>query len=258
MNDLLILIILVLGIWAFFIEPNSLTVKKYDVDCTKGMRIVYASDFHIGKCSKERLQKIVKLINMQNPDLVLLGGDYIKGYTGDSSLDIKIQAKELAKINAPKISVLGNHDCRYDREAVKEALEEVGITVLVNSNSCYNGLWIAGVDDKQVGFPDVKEALKGTSTPRILLTHTPDIYYDVKDDVDLILAGHTHGGQVAFPFIGAPCVPSEYGSKFAERVIEETQNKMIITKGLGTSILPVRFNSVPEIVVLESSKTKQN
>ena len=103
----------------------------------------------------------------------------------------------------------------------------------------------------QTGLPDVEKALKNTSSPRILLTHSPDIYYDVKDDVDLIFAGHTHGGQVYIPFFGAITVPSQYGPKFAERVIKETQNTMIITKGIGTSIMPVRFCSVPEIVVVE-------
>ena len=251
MAELIFLIILVLGIWAFFIEPNSLVVKRYDVDCTNGMRVVFASDFHIGKFSRERLQKIVKLINMQNPDLILLGGDFIKGHSGKNSLDIELQVQELAKLRAPVITVLGNHDCKYNRDKVKSALESVGITVLVNSNICFNGLWVAGVDEMQTSTPDVELALNGTSSPRILLSHTPDIYYDVCEDVDLILAGHTHGGQVAFPPFGAPLVPSKYGSKFANRIIEETNNKMIITKGLGTSILPVRFNSVPEIVVLE-------
>lgn len=103
----------------------------------------------------------------------------------------------------------------------------------------------------QTAFPDVSKALKDTKSPRILLSHTPDIYYDVEEEVDLILAGHTHGGQICIPFFGAPVVPSKYGSKFAERIINDGKNLMIITKGLGTSILPVRINSVPEIVVIE-------
>ena len=115
----------------------------------------------------------------------------------------------------------------------------------------FDDLWIAGVEDLQTGNPDITKALKNTSRPRILVTHSPDIYYDVKENVDLILAGHTHGGQVYIPLLGAPSVPSKYGSKFAERIINETQNTMIITKGIGTSILPVRFCAVPEIVVIE-------
>ena len=101
-----------------------------------------------------------------------------------------------------------------------------------------------------LGKPDIEKALENTDGKRILITHSPDIYYNVKDSVDLILAGHTHGGQVSFPPFGAPIVPSEFGSKFANRIIKETQNTMIITKGIGTSILPVRFCSVPEIVVI--------
>lgn len=106
------------------------------------------------------------------------------------------------------------------------------------------------MEDLQTGSPDINKALEGTASNRILVTHSPDVYYDVKEKVDLILAGHTHGGQVSFPIIGAPVVPSEYGAKFARRVIKETDNLMIITKGIGTSILPIRFGSIPEIVVI--------
>ena len=107
------------------------------------------------------------------------------------------------------------------------------------------------MDDLQTGIPNIETALFNTQSPRILITHSPDIYYNVKDSVDLILAGHVHGGQVRLPLIGALLVPSKYGNKFACGDFKETQNRMIITKGLGTSILSVRFNAAPEIVVLE-------
>ena len=91
----------------------------------------------------------------------------------------------------------------------------------------------------------------GLSIATLLSQHHKVMAVDiVKEKVDLILAGHTHGGQVSFPIIGAPVVPSEYGAKFARRVIKETDNLMIITKGIGTSILPIRFGSIPEIVVI--------
>ena len=93
-------------------------------------------------------------------------------------------------------------------------------------------------------------ALIGTEHPTILLSHSPDIYYDVHEKVELILAGHLHGGQVYLPLIGALIVPSKYGNKFVRGLIAETDNKMIVTKGLGTSILPLRFGAVPEIIVI--------
>ena len=222
MSKILFAIIIILFIWSFFIEPHLLVTKHYKVKSLEGTRIVFVSDFHISKWDKGRLERVVKLINKQKPDLVLSGGDFIKGHDGKNTLSIEEQAAILSKIEASFVTVLGNHDGWYDKERVAETLKNSGFTVLLNSNIKIDGLSIAGVD----------------------------VYYDVKEDVDLILSGHTHGGQVSFPIIGAPVVPSEYGSKMAKREINETQNRMIITKGLGTSILPIRFGAVPEIVVI--------
>lgn len=245
------LLFLILFIWSFFIEPNLLTVKKYKVNNLDGKKIVFVSDFHISKGDRRRLRQIVNKINEINPDLVLSGGDFIKGHTGKTTLPIEEQAKELSKINAPIVTVLGNHDAWYDKFRVKTALEKYGITVLHNTNTKVGNLYIAGVEDMQTSVPEVGVALENTEFPRILLSHTPDIYYEVKEDVDLILAGHVHGGQVRLPFLGALICPSIYGTKFSSGDFQETKNRMIVTKGLGTSILTVRFNDIPEIVVLE-------
>ena len=83
------------------------------------------------------------------------------------------------------------------------------------------------------------------------MTHSPDVFVDVqKSNVKLTLAGHVHGGQVRLPFIGALIIPSKYGDKYSHGLIEEDGQKMVVTKGIGTSILPVRFNCIPEIVVI--------
>ena len=245
------LLFLILFVWSFFIEPNLLTLKKYKVDNLDGKKIVLVSDFHIAKGDRGRLRRIVNKINDIKPDLVLSGGDFIKGHTGKTTMPIEEQAKELSKINAPIVTVLGNHDSWYDKYRVKTALEKYGITVLHNTSTKVGGLYIAGVEDMQTSVPEVAVALENTEFPRILLSHTPDIYYDVKEDVDLILAGHVHGGQVRLPFLGALICPSIYGTKFASGEYKETQNRMIVTQGLGTSILTVRFNDIPQIVVLE-------
>ena len=250
MPKILSFLIILIFIWAFFIEPHLLVVKHYQVDSLKGIRIVFASDFHISKFDRGRLRRVVKLINEQNPDIVIFGGDFIKGHDGKNTLAIEEQTKIFKAINSPVVTVLGNHDGWYDREKVARVLNESGIKVLENSNTKLKGIYISGLEDLQTGYPDINKALDGTASPGILVTHSPDVYYDVKEKVDLILAGHTHGGQVSFPIIGAPVVPSEYGAKFARRVIKETDNLMIITKGIGTSILPIRFGSIPEIVVI--------
>lgn len=247
-----IIIIVLLGIWGFFIEPNLIIVKKYKTNDFGNKKIVFISDLHISKFDKNRLKRIVKLVNKQNPDLVISGGDYIKGHSGKNSLDISIITEELKKINAPIISVLGNHDGKFDKYTVKKALEDSGIKVLMNSSVKFNDIFVAGVEDLKTGTPNIETALENAEFPRILVTHNPDIYYDIKEDIDLILAGHVHGGQVRMPFYGSIIVPSMFGTKFACGEFKETQNRMIVTKGLGTSILNVRFWCLPEIIVLEN------
>ena len=251
MNKYVVLFFILMFIWSFYIEPNLIIVKKYNICNINGLRIVFASDFHIGKRDRHRLKRIVKKINELNPDLVLTGGDFIKGHNGKTTMQIEEQIKELKNIKAPIITVLGNHDSWYDKYRVKKALEKIGVTVLHNTNTKFKNIYIAGVEDTQTSIPNVDAALENTESPRILLTHSPDIYYDVKEDVDLILAGHVHGGQVRVPIIGALICPSKFGTKFSKGDYKETQNRMIVTSGLGTSILTVRFNNIPEIAVLE-------
>ena len=250
----IIFIIIALYLWGFYIEPNLLVVKKYNVRNFNGKRIVFVSDFHIGKHDKHRLIRIVNKINKLNPDFVLSGGDFIKGHSGKHSLSLKEIAKILKNIQAPFITVLGNHDSNYDKFTVKKALEEVGITVLNNTSILIDDIYISGVGNKRVSPSEILAALEHTDSKRILISHTPDIYYDVKDNVDLILAGHVHGGQVRLPFIGALICPSKYGTKFSGGDYKETQNRMIVTRGLGTSLLSVRFCDIPEIVLLEEYK----
>ena len=244
-------VLLILFVWGFFIEPELLTVKRYKTDRLDGKKIVFVSDFHIGKFDIFRLRRIVNKINKLNPDLVLSGGDFIKGHSGRHSMPVEKIAEELKKIKTPIITVLGNHDISFDKYSVKNAMEKAGIVVLDNSSTKFEGLTVSGVGNKKVDPSQITLVLEREESTNILISHTPDVYYDVKEDVDLILAGHVHGGQVRVPFFGALICPSKYGTKFSCGDFRETQNRMIVTKGLGTSILNVRFCDIPEIVVIE-------
>ncbi len=245
------IVLLLLFVWGFFIEPELLTVKRYKSDRLGGKKIVFASDFHFGKRDTLRLRRIVKTINKLNPDLVVSGGDFIKGHCGKNTMPIEKIAEELGKIKAPIVTVLGNHDINFDKYTVKSTLEKSGIIVLDNSSTNIDGTVISGVGDKRVSLSQIKLVLENTERTNILLSHTPDIYYDVDEDVDLILAGHVHGGQVRVPFFGALICPSKFGTKFSCGDFTETNNRMIVTRGLGTSLLNVRFCDIPEIVVIE-------
>ena len=252
------LILIAFLIWAIKIEPSKLTVREYrvkDKDLA-GIKIVYAADFHVGKKHTARLARVVDLINAQKADIVLLGGDFVKGHKEKSTLPIELIAYELSHIKSdyPVYTVLGNHDMWVGGDKIQKVLEKNGIKVLRNSNDFVNvkdkKIYIAGIEDLTTGFPNQNKAFENTEKPVILLSHQPDIFPKAWEDANIILAGHTHGGQVVFPIIGALLVPSAYGQKFRSGYIEENNKKMIVTKGLGTSILPIRFNCKPEINVI--------
>lgn len=254
MKYFLILSFLLL-IYTIIIEPNILTVtrlKLFDKDL-KGLKIVFASDFHFKPYEKYRLKKIVKKINEQNADIIILGGDYVNGHKKGASLDVNTIAYEFSKIRSKygTYAVMGNHDGWQGKYEIIKAFENYGIKVLENSNADLPEFTLAGVEDLQTGSPSVENALKGInpSKPVILLSHTPDIIKDVPSHVKLNLAGHTHGGQVVLPTKGPLIVPSEFGTKYAYGWKEE--KNIFISRGLGTSILPIRFYCPPEIAVIE-------
>lgn len=245
--------------WCVTIEPNIVVVTHYKVkdEKLKGIKVVLAGDFHVKPYQAKHLQYVVKRINDQHPDIVLLIGDYVNMHAEDMSYPISKTAEELSKIKskAGTYTVLGNHDYYREGEKIKKVLSEKGIVVLENQSKIVNingkDVWIAGIEDLVTGFPRLSKALKFCGEPTILLSHQPDIFPYVPKKVNLTVAGHTHGGQVVLPFVGALVVPSRYGTKYACGFFEEDGRKMIVTKGIGTSILPIRINCMPEVVVIE-------
>lgn len=246
-------------IWVFAVEPRLLRVTRYQFSAPelKGIKMVFAADFHFSPRSERRLRQIVETINAENPDIVLLGGDYAKGYRPEVSMPARQIAAGLAKISAPAgiYAVLGNHDSWYGGKEMAAALSAEGINVLQNDfrrvDCRGRSFYLGGVEDVTTGHPDIARALPGNGKPAVLLSHSPDVFPDVPPTVLLTLAGHTHGGQVYIPGFGAPVSNSRYGQKYLRGLKEEGGRRLITTLGLGTSVLPVRFCSVPEIVVIE-------
>jgi len=195
------------------------------------------------------------MTNNQMPDIVLLGGDFANGHNLKNTMNPDIAAQKLSLLTAPTYSVLGNHDWWTDGEAYIQAFKDSGIKVLESSSVriILKGRYvdIIGLADYTTRSIKVGQAFRRTSIPRIVVSHNPDVYYDIADEASLILAGHTHGGQFILPFAKPLIVPSKYGSDFASGLIKQTINKMIISKGLGTSILPVRLNCKPEITIVD-------
>ncbi len=250
-----LIIFLTLGIWGFLVEPYLMTVKKIKIkdESLKGLKIVFATDFHYKPYEKFRLVRDVKKINKQNADIILLGGDFLNGHEKGKSMDSKLIASEFGKLKSKYgvYAIFGNHDVWQDAAGVYENFTKNNITILKNTSKKAGEVYIAGVEDIQTQNPDIKKALKNTKTPTILLTHSPDIIYKVPKSVNLTLAGHLHGGQVRIPFHGAVVAPSIYGTKFAYGMYNVDNRKLFVSKGIGTSVIPVRFFCLPEIVVIE-------
>lgn len=280
-----ILFCLLLAGYSYFIEPNRLEVNRYVVqdEQLKGVQIVFASDFHVKPYGQKRLDMIVEKINAENPDLVLSVGDYVCGHTRHSTMPIEQIAKTLSKVKTKYgfYTSLGNHDGWYDPAEITMNLEENGIKVLANSNVQVNikgqKLYIAGVEDYDTGNPEIYKALNGVGVdengeydePVIMLSHSPDLFPKMPTAITLMLAGHTHGGQVRIPFLGPIFTASQYHDKYAKGWKQEFGGKLqqvdltkpiklqkdvktlFVTRGIGVSILPFRFNCVPEINVIE-------
>lgn len=255
----LLIIALILFVWGFFIEPNIIVLKKYKLrnKDLKGCKFVLFSDIHIAPWQKKRLQRIVKKINKLNPDMVLSTGDFVSGYLPSKTLPIEEIGQELANIKSKYgfFAVLGNHDWWQNGAHIREVLTHNNITILENNSKHIEidnkQISIAGVEDLQTRIPNLQKALKKTARTTILLTHNPDLFFEIKDNVFLTLAGHNHGGQVQIPFFGALIVPAKSGCKYANGRFTHNNNTLIVTKGLGNSILNVRFCCPPEIVLLE-------
>jgi len=265
--------------YAYFIEPNRLVINRTTINIKNwnpafdGLKIALLADIHGGSngVTSERLREIVARTNEQEADVIVLLGDYVsQGRGGVLKMPISTIADGLTGLQAKYgvYAVLGNHDGWYSDELVAPELVRVGIKVLQNEFAVIevNGqkLRLLGLKDHMnlnswQTFDDDMKKLGAENTDRgdiVMLEHSPDIFQVVQyyktfgDDFKLMLAGHTHGGQVWFPLLGRPIVPSSFGQKYAAGHVHENGKDLFVTTGIGTSILPIRFMVPPEIAVV--------
>lgn len=262
----LLLLALSLFTWGFLIEPNRLIVHPETIvlstaNQSRPMRIAAIGDIHAGSAfiNSDKLKRIVELTNSQQPDLIVLLGDYVvqdKFY--QTQIEPEITAGILKDLHAPLgvYAVLGNQDSWFDGDRVMRAFEAAGIDVLNNEvkelRRDNHSVWLIGLADAWTNRHDIYGTLKQVpaNSSVIMLTHHPDILNQIPNTVQLVLAAHTHGGQVNLPLLGRLIVPSQYGQKYAAGLVKENGKTMFVTTGVGTSIIPVRFRVPPEIAIL--------
>ena len=266
-NILILLFFLILFVIGFFVTPDELVLNRVNLSVNhwdkkhNNLKIAIISDIHAGApfINSKKLEKIVELTNKEKPDLILLPGDFVeKGVIGGKFVRPEPIVKTLSKLNSKYgvVAVLGNHDWDYNGKKVTLALENEKIHVLENSAKelIINGkpLWIGGLADLTMRLPDIETTLNKikSNSSILLLSHNPDVFPFVPDKVSLTNSGHTHGGQVKLPFVGRLIVPSEFGQRYAAGHINENNKDLYVSAGIGTSRIPVRFDVLPEIVIL--------
>lgn len=249
--------------YSYGVEPRWIEVTEQRIRLSRlssvfeGLRVVIFGDLHVGFHINEKdVTHVVSKINALKPDLLLFTGDLV-----DDRQDVLLPIlPHLQKLHAPlgKFAVLGNHDYQGDQIAPK--LKYTGFHVLRNTHHVINKggdrLVVAGVEDMLMGKPDLYQAVEGSpDSCTLLLSHCPDFANNiVANQIDLQISGHSHGGQIRFPFLGAVITPPG-GQIYTDGFYSIEQTNVYVNRGIGTTILPFRFNCRPQISILHLFRT---
>lgn len=252
------------GIQGFMIEPKDLRVEEVKIPVKglaaelEGFTVCQITDIHHSSIvGLEYVEKTVALANSLKPDLTVLTGDYIDEDRGYMAPVIKALTKLKARYGV--LSILGNHDHFIGKDYTVDVISSSKIPLLENSNRIIEvkgkPLCVAGVKDFWEDMPDLKAALAGVDMeiPRVLLCHHPDYaeYLPEGERVDVMLSGHTHGGQVRLPFSIAPILPSNFGQKYSGGLVDlNWSTKVYVSRGIGVVMIPVRLNCPPELTLI--------
>ena len=245
----------------YLLEDKITITKDSDVpDNFVGKKIIFASDFHLdGFSSQSRVADVVARINEEEPDIIILGGDYVT----DEKKYLAPCFAELANLKAPLgvYGVTGNHDSVADYRLTVKYMKTAGIIPLENKAQ-----WIE-IDGQKIklggvktSYGEISDAEPTTNDTQeddfvILVSHNPDFAEELHTDrIDLMLCGHTHGGQVTLFGSWAPYIPSDYGQKYLTGMVETNGIPVLVSNGVGTSALPIRFFAKPQINVIMLEK----
>jgi predicted MPP superfamily phosphohydrolase len=254
--------------WAYWSAVSDPVIRYADLALLPAdgdeeeLKAVLISDIHVAgpDMPPRRLARIVSRINELRPDLVLIAGDLV------SDKAVATRTYSLAEAIAPlghlrsrlgTFAVLGNHDHWRDAGAARRELTNAGITVLSNSAAQAGPLVIGGLDDAFTNHHDLGATVRAMNALRgvpVLLSHSPDPFPALPPQIPLMAAGHTHCGQIRLPLFGALTYMSEHGDRYACGVIGERERTLIVSAGLGTSLLPLRLGAVPDMWVIRMKR----
>ncbi|WP_088310089.1 metallophosphoesterase [Novosphingobium sp. B 225] len=228
------------------------------------LRLLVMSDLHVAgpDMPPARIARIVAQINALQPDLVLIAGDLVSDRrlaTRYYSLHDAITPLAGLTPRLGTYAVLGNHDHWRNAAEARSELIASGVTVLDNTAVRVGPLAIGGLDDDfthHADIPAMMANIRRVGGAPVVISHSPDPFPDLPAEVPLMLAGHTHCGQISLPLIGPPAAMSRYGKRYACGRIDENGRTLFVTAGLGTSVLPFRFGVRPDIwlVTVEPNK----
>ena len=262
----------------FYYENTKLQTSNYEIIKSKipidfnNYKIVQVSDLHNTK-SRNLTDELIKKIQRERPNIIVITGDLIDA--NKTNIDTAINFIEKIQNIAPIYFVSGNHESSISNYSkLKEKLQKNNVIILDNKLDVLkineSSINLIGIDDPRMAhesFVDDSEIIKteidkigyDTNKYTILLSHRPELFDTyVEKNIDLVLAGHAHGGQIRLPFIGGVIAPNQgLFPKYTSGIFEKNQTNMIVSRGIGNSILPFRINNRPELVVvtLKSNKT---
>ncbi|MEH7076084.1 metallophosphoesterase [Neobacillus drentensis] len=263
-------------LYANRIEPSLLDIQEFQMkhplipDSFDGIKIVQFSDTHLGfQYNLNQFKKLVKKINSLQPDIVLFTGDLMDEPNQYS--DINQLVPILKSLNAPlgKYCIFGNHDHGgYGSDIYRNIMETTDFIVLLNEsvpviNKDDSTIYLLGIDDAMLGNPNLPLALKNVpkNTFKILLSHAPDLADTASQyPIQWQLSGHSHGGQIKIPFFGALVTPP-YGQIYPEglySVGNQSRLSLYVNRGIGTTRLPFRFLSKPELTIFTLKADKKS
>lgn len=260
-----------LPLYAGEISRHEISVERVTItlprlpEAFRGFTIAQISDFHYAEYTEAFfIRRVVERVNRLNPDMVAFTGDFITNgfWSRQDTIRFAYECADLlGKVNAKqRYAVLGNHDCanKAYEMAVIDALEKQGIPVLVNRSVPLDRdgarVWLAGAGDAVCSQMHLDQAIPAAvgrnNEPVILLVHEPDVLPQVlRHNVDLMLSGHTHGGQVRFPFLPPMFLP-KLGEDYVQGLFRLGPTQLYVNRGVGTVSLPFRFNCPPEITLI--------